>query len=1134
MTDILNDQIERDLAATTFDQNVVVTAGAGTGKTSLLVNRLVHLLMREPEPIKITEVVALTFTNKAANEMKTRLREELESYINLRLDIEPKDENEANTRRQVQALIDRYHLSKELIDARASHALRQLERSEIGTIHSFAATLLRLYPLEAGVDPDFKEGEETALEKYFEEQWAVWLDSELSHSASRKEKWKKALGRSSLEEIHDFALSLCSENVPLKRLDKLLHQEKIPMPVQNWLKRLEGLASDLNARHPGTHNIEVMTLAAGKIIKEYRAHHMIRPDLLEEEQGLISSRKSVSGVKGWEEEEVEQAKGLIRVTIRLLQIDRDLMRLLHELLVPFVASFRDRFLKTGSISFDGLLVRARNLVRDRPSVREELKKQYRAILIDEFQDTDPVQYEILLYLSEEPGQGSKDWRKVQLEPGKVFVVGDPKQSIYGFRRADIEAYLHVVEDLIEGQNGIHLRLTTNFRSHERILNVVNGVFDRLILQREGSQPPYVGIKPPDRKGAESPAESKRYPFRNVALRCVKSGEEKIDADHARRLEGEAIARWLSGDVLGKVFILDKNRSPVVVQRKDVAILMRTLTDVHHYLEPLKRSGIRYVVEGEKRFFGSQEVIDAVNLLRVIEDPEDTIALVGVLRSPVGGLNDAEIYELRRWDFLDYRLFSRFEKINKMTVSPIVKELYECLYRLHQQIRKLPVGEAVARVFEETPITILAAQSIHGEQAVANLEKIRRVAQELGEEGHGTLKEVIAELTRSVSEMKEEGESALAEETVDAVKIFSMHKAKGLEFPVVVLAGCHTKGGSGRSSDFNVMHDWFTDLVGLHVGETWDLSGIYLAEKERLRDAEEQKRVLYVAMTRAREHLMISCAPTGRGESGSFLSMLGQATGDITVLQDSREIPAGEGLIEATIVTEELEQEDAIRSSETITRFRMNWKEYATQWKDRMNRYEEMIKRPFFLTPTSLKQSEMGLSERAPQKRGKSFAGDASLIGRLAHQFLQEWDFSSDLETFRESLTPFLGDRLTGVPEANRPAIRLDLEEIFQVFFRSTTYEELRHSNILGREIPFLISWEDQIMEGVIDLIYEMEGNLYVADYKTDRVKKEGLTQAAEDYRHQARIYPEAVSRSLQRDVSGTKLIFLRIGEAIQV
>ncbi|MFQ5579918.1 MAG: UvrD-helicase domain-containing protein [Nitrospiria bacterium] len=1140
----LNDQKERELAAATFDQNIVVTAGAGTGKTSLLVNRLVHLLMREPDPVRITEIVSLTFTNKAANEMKARLREELESYIQLKINVDQENTFEEKTQRQLQGLMARYRLSKEDIDDKAAQALRQLERSDIGTIHSFAATLLRLYPLEAGVDPGFDEGEETAFEKYFEAQWADWLAVELSHHGPRKDKWKKAFGHFSLEEIHDLALGLCSENVPLNRLDVLLHQEKMPAPIQVWLEGLETLATGLNTRHSGTRNIEILTQAAGEIIREVRVHHRIRPEHVAEAREEITSGKKVSAAQGWEEEEVEQAKRLVEAARRFLKMDVTRFRLLHELIVPFVVPFRDRFLRTGAISFDGLLVRARNLVRDCPWVREALKRRFRAILIDEFQDTDPVQYEILLYLSEVKGENSKDWRKLVLEAGKLFVVGDPKQSIYGFRRADIAAYLHVVRDLIEAQGGIHLRLTTNFRSHEKILNVVNSVFEGILRETNDLQPPYVGINPPKLKEpgeTDSPSGLREYPFRTVALRCVRGTGEIMNAALARRLEGEAIARWLSEEVLGKAMVLNKHGEPHPVQRKDVAVLMRTLSHVHEVLEPLKRKGIRYVVEGEKRFFASQEVVDAVNLLRAIANPEDTIALVGVLRSALGGFSDAEIYTMRQKNLLNYGVVRRrtaldqkFSELGK--IGPVLKTLYLCLDRLHQEIQKFPVDEAVARIFAATPMMILAAESLHGEQAVANLEKIRRMAGNLGEEGRGTFREVVAELERSVKEVKEEGENPLAEETVDAVKILSIHKAKGLEFPVVVLAGCHSSGNRSGGDRIKVFHDWFSDLVGLRVGETWDPSGIYLAEKENLRKAEEQKRVLYVAMTRAREHLMISCAPTGRGEKGSFLAMLSEFTGDLSAEHPPEYRESCKGRIETVILREGLEQAETkpAPSDEMQATLQINWEDYADQWNVRKQRYDETHKREIFVTPTSLKQRGMTFSEHTKQRSGKSVTGDAARVGQLAHRFLQDWDFSSDPESFREVLTSFLRHRLGALPERNRSEIRRDLEDLFHVFLKSGSYETLCQAKILGREIPFLISWEGRIMEGVIDLIYEKDGKIYVVDYKTDRVKKEDLRQAAEGYRHQARIYPEAVRRSLQRELVSTRFIFLRTGEAIEM
>src|SRR5512145_2627891 len=172
----LADAAERQRAVSTFDRSLVVTAGAGTGKTTLLVDRLVHLLLRNPQPLKITEIVALTFTNKAADEMKLRLRQRLQDFLDVRLDRGAANDAEAETKSDVEALISLYQLSKDELDARVHDALRNMERSDIGTIHSFAASLLRLYPLEAGIDPQFYEDDGAAFDRLFDDHWELWLD----------------------------------------------------------------------------------------------------------------------------------------------------------------------------------------------------------------------------------------------------------------------------------------------------------------------------------------------------------------------------------------------------------------------------------------------------------------------------------------------------------------------------------------------------------------------------------------------------------------------------------------------------------------------------------------------------------------------------------------------------------------------------------------------------------------------------------------------------------------------------------------------------------------------------------------------------------------------------------------------
>src|SRR5262245_10567942 len=589
----LPDADDRRDAVGTFDRNLVVTAGAGTGKTTLLVDRLVHLLLRNPEPLKITDIVALTFTNKAADEMKLRLRQRLQAFLDIELDRRVQNDVEEKTEKDLEVLMGLYQLSKEEVDGRVRDALRNMERADIGTIHSFAATLLRLYPLEAGVDPDFHEDDGAAFERLFDEHWDLWLDQELSLRSAHAEDWRRILARCQLDQIKALAKSIVAENVDLKQSSN--GGNLIPPVLREWLSMLESKAASLIARHPEDRVNEKLVRAAREVLGEFKKMGC-ESEASKAASALLTDKTINRNIEGWSANDINEAQELVRVGRGLIRVDGELIALLWRLLAPYAVEFRERFVREGRLSFDGLLVRARNLVRDQPRVRAEFKRRYRAILIDEFQDTDPIQYEILLYLAEQPGQAAMDWRQVKLVPGKIFVVGDPKQSIYAFRRADIEAYLEVIEKIIKAQDGVECRLTTNFRSNREILEVVNGAFQTLIQPQDGLQPPYIAIHPsPGRVTAPSHIPK-------LLVRKIVAAKEEIDAETARRLEGESLACWLNEQVLGKATILDARGKQVYAQSKDVAILLRKLTDIHDYLEPLRRQKIRYVVEGERHFY----------------------------------------------------------------------------------------------------------------------------------------------------------------------------------------------------------------------------------------------------------------------------------------------------------------------------------------------------------------------------------------------------------------------------------------------------------------------------------------------------------------------------------------------------
>ena len=1120
----LPDANDRQVAVTTFDRNLVVTAGAGTGKTTLLVDRLVHLILRNPEPLKITEIVALTFTNKAADEMKLRLRERLQTYLAVELDHEPANDGEKKNKQAVEQLIALYQLSKAELDSRIHDALRNMERSDIGTIHSFAATLLRLYPLEAGVDPQFREDDGREFDRLFDEQWDQWLDVELALSSQRAEEWRKILARCQLDHIKVLAKSLSAEAVDLQRNSDTVNST--PAALTHWIARLDRDARALSARHPEDRVNEKLVRAAGKVLSEFKRTGQCG-ETWADELASLSDQSISRNVNGWDEVDIGNAQEMVRAAKGLLSVDGETTERLWRLLAPFAEDCRERFIRDGHLSFDGLLVRARNLVRDQRRVRADLKRRYRTILIDEFQDTDPIQYEILLYLAERSGQAAADWRQVKVEPGKIFVVGDPKQSIYAFRRADIEAYLEVVEKIIKAQNGLECRLTTNFRSDAAIIDAVNGIFENLIQAQDGLQPPYIAIQPaPGRAAARAGTLAK------VAVRKIVT-EKEINAESARRLEGESLARWLKEVVLDKARILNAGGESVYVQAKDVAILFRKLTDIHDYLEPFRRQGIRYVVEGERHFYAAKEIIDAVNLLRAVENPFDRLALVGVLRSPLGGLTDQQIYELHRQNLLDYRAAA---KLDVKHCPPILAQLYDTLAQLNVETRTLAIGAAVAHVFQVLPVELLAACHFHGEQAVANLAKLKQQADQLGSEGLTTLKEAIRQLERRVLDVKEEGESVLAEENLDAVRIMSIHKSKGLEFPVVVLAGCQAGTEGRRSSDAESTYDWSTGLTGLRIGQIADLAGLFIREKTRLRNAGEQKRLLYVAMTRAREHLILSCAPSNRRSRGSFLAMLDDTlNGAIGAADAAKSVSVGNGTIEIEVVSETLSAPSRSNSKTQRARKSPNWQPFVDTWARRTANYEKAQQMAPFITPTSLKRQEETTTEAGNKvSRRIERQTPALVVGDLAHRFLQNWRFTGESKNFHEHLRQFIDHALPQELQAARAGIESELHDILSGFFQSPAYSELKQASILGREVPLLMPWNGRIMEGVIDLIYEKNGLLYLADYKTDRIESSELKRGVERYRQQAEIYVQAAEKSLQRQVAAFKLIFLRPGKAMEV
>lgn len=1116
MSEILTlaDSQDRLLAETTWDRNVVVVAGAGTGKTTILVNRILNLLLREPNPLAITEIVALTFTNKAATEMKQRLRAQL-----LRL-TEGADDLIATFR-------TRYHLSAEQVGERAGTALEQMEKAQIGTLHSFAAHLLRLHPMEPELDPSFQEDDGSRFKELFHSYWDRWLDDELGSAGPQHDRWRRVLAGTTLDDLQQFTADLAGDFVDLDELERQCRSLSLEGTLRDWVAAMHGRAATLLATQdrPKRRKAEQMLAAAVQLLTLLLEKGPPGLAHLPQDERAVLEKDLGKAPVGWDEAPFQEAASIIGLAQQFLRVDQSYFQEVVALLRPFLDRVRHGFLTSGWIAFDGLLARAKTLLRDHPSVRARIKQTYRAILVDEFQDTDPVQYEIILYLGERAGSHQTSWQDVDLEPGKLFIVGDPKQSIYAFRRADIEAFERVVEKIRAGGGGVY-SLVTNFRSDGALLDVVNNVFDRLFQ-------PTAHVQPANERLAARPQRKPEVSVSGAQLRLVTPGEddEEFDVQAATRAEAEALARWLKEELLACTTVTDRDRREGPLQPGHIALIFRKLTQAQVYLDALRRYDIAYITDGEKHFYRRQEIIDLVNLLRVIDNPHDTIALVGILRSPLGGMTDRDLLALRQIEGLDYQQREWLSAWDHPQAG-MVRRLYERLAELHKFAPLRPVPDAIDLLFDRLPVLELAAASLHGEQAVANLRKTRDMAEALADRPHLTLTGFVDLMMTRVSEQPDEAESALAEESLDAVRVLTIHKAKGLEFPVVILPGLH-QGSKNLRKGPSIHHDWSSRCYSLQMGGRSNLGAVLVDMKMAAREEAEQRRLLYVGMTRARDLLVLSGGQTTKPGHDTVLSLLGEAMSDETALSTAGQICIGTSrlarvIMPATVATRRRRQERLLTMTPkpALGPILIRRHERQVEWEQRRTT-------PRRLTPSSL----AGSGREAvfpPTGRGRD-ADLARLSGICTHAVLEQWNFTRP----RAEISTVINQTIRRYVAQDHPqlmaGITEDLSELFENFLSSEPYKRLQRATVLGREVPFVMPLgEGQMMEGVIDVIYRFDDRIWIADYKTDDVAAEDVQARADRYRSQADSYSRAVASSLGLSSVSFQFIFLRPGVAVDV
>ena len=1046
--------------------SLVLEAGAGTGKTTLLVERIEAMV--RAGTARLDGIAAVTFTENAATTMKLRLRERLErSRADARL--------------------------PPLERSRVSEALLVLERASISTIHALCAQILQERPLECGVLPGFRMADEAQADALFAAAWEEWLGERLSG------------GDDVLLDALDRGIPLegqgsWGERGSLRGLARTLVEQRDLEPLAGEAAflpegaREELLAQAARARDLAASVAEGDTLAARLVLL---AEHAERSRFLSgqelERQLLALTPIPVNfGFRPhWPSvEALAEGRAIARWTKEARErwaaaIGSDLHGRLVRALSGVTALYERRKAQQGVLDFLDLLLRARNALRDEPVVREWFAERFSYLVIDEFQDTDPLQVEIARLLT-------------RGRPGALVVVGDAKQSIYRFRRAEVRLFRELTRSTASEDGPAVLHLVQNFRSRPAILRFVNRVFAELIqASDEADQPAYEAIAPPPGLPEEPSVVALRFPAPPHA-----SGEELLAA------EAKGLAAFLAGVARGSEAVRDPLTGALRPSRGgDVLVLARRLTRVSALEEALEAAALRFTVEGGKSFFDRQEVHEALAVLRAVDDDSDRISLVAALRSSFFGVSDREIVA---YALAGGSLFGALdeERPGAEALAPAFALLGEL--RVLRQHASVPF--LLERLYEETRILAALTGSRRGEAQIANLEKVAALAREASSLGVLTLRGFARLLEDRIANAREEPDlPATRPGDPDTVRILSIHKAKGLEAPVVALYDTADTGRSG----IDTVPLWSEGriAVGFRGGcqpPGWDA----LVRQEEKKARAEARRLLYVACTRARDSLVVPRPPLDAA-LGDFWKELverlpGASDEDVRVL-DVETIPtpesAGRGRELWALAT--AEGGDAV----------------AARWQEERRALLERAGER--LVPISATRLAAGT---APPAAIVARAGGGRDFGSLVHKLL-EWlpldDPAPDTraQALAESLAPSFGLDLSA---ATRAAAEV------QGVLRSPVLDRARAARRVWRELPLCFPDGAHLVEGVVDLVFEEQGQLVIVDYKTDAIALEQALAQAAHHAPQVQLYGRGLARAFGLPVRERLVLFTALARSVPV
>ncbi len=860
--------------ALNIERHVCVTAGAGSGKTTVLVERYLKIL-REGKVKAPQEIVAITFTEKAAAEMKERIIRELAAQ---------------ETREDIEH----------------SHSLRhfreEMGSAHISTIHAFCSRILREFPFQAGVPANFSiiQGidqklllqqtikdtlKEIAtntsdrhrteltrlLQRYGGQQKLVDFFSDMVNQRDVIEHLRQEIydDRNASEIIGNWEQSARVETMAtINRLMSKINVAEFIRCLNPVLKIAKGKKAEeakqltaqlepLYKQNPDSLEVQNLLKEIAKIVTttkdEIRTPSFLpksidRTEIVDEIELLESTAKKIKDVPTLEKDDDKRSD--VRTDSENITDDDFLISTTHDLFTLYkriLREYQNTKLSQAKLDFSDLQIKTRNLLKNDEGIRQELVSRYKYYMIDEYQDTNELQYNLVMYLTNE------------LKSANLFIVGDPKQSIYAFRGADVSIFEKTRNKIVENA-GLAISLRENFRSLSTVIAFVNYFFHSLMGTGDTNrfEVPYEPLK-------------KARPMQpNGSIECLFGTKEEGTAD-----ESALIARHIKNMRLKKEKVWapkngEEGERPIAYG--DIAILIRYRSHLPNIEHALLEAGIPYLTTGGIGFYQRQEIYDIWNYLNFLNKPtENHASLVGVLRSPAFGISDTELYEISLQEGTDF-----WEKAQKYPAP--TEHLRNAIDTLNRHIRiahRMSVNQLILTLVNETGMIGTLKTGKQGPQRWANYQKLLEFARnfDAGEDKQ-TLTDFIEFLNILIDEEPREGQAPM-ESSTDAVEIMTIHAAKGKQFPVVILPCLERKGQTDREP-------FIDDTLGigfspLNPKKGYEKTAPTIVERMKDRaDAKgvaEKKRVLYVGTTRAEDRLILSGTLPANGNPQQALGWL---------------------------------------------------------------------------------------------------------------------------------------------------------------------------------------------------------------------------------------------------------------------